>query len=290
MDKSWAVVAWVEISPETKMYYSSWNLDFNKKYLNDLSLTNSGKIYSFSWIITLGWNETILLDTPAKITYFNKLASKIAYKKSNSSIWHIKDVSNIECSVSYLNPVCGYLSWNNTIIKTLHFTDFATLEVTDIPVVTPPSDNNWSTNSWTTTKTSSWGWWWGMTKDYCPTWDNSPSYYDRSCDGVSKTNTWTTNSTSSLLKWKTMIFKQSSYEIYYIVWYDLSNKTRRLSQYIINSKKLSNADKTLIIKRINEFLVARYNLENSSNQTLELQNIYAKASILLKASLNRLKK
>ena len=290
LDKSWAVVAWVEISPETKMYYSSWNLDFNKKYLNDLSLTNSGKIYSFSWIITLGWNETILLDTPAKITYFNKLASKIAYKKSNSSIWHIKDVSNIECSVSYLNPVCGYLSWNNTIIKTLHFTDFATLEVTDIPVVTPPSDNNWSTNSWTTTKTSSWGWWWWMTKDYCPTWDNSPSYYDRSCDGVSKTNSQTTNSTQSLLKWKTMIFKQSSYEIYYIVWYDLSNKTRRLSQYIINSKKLSNADKSLITKRINEFLVARYNLESANIKTIELQNIYAKASILLKASLNRLKK
>ena len=87
-----------------------------------------------------------------------------------------------------------------------------------------------------------------------------------------------------------MIFKQSSYEIYYIVWYDLSNKTRRLSQYIINSKKLSNADKSLITKRINEFLVARYNLESANIKTIELQNIYTKAAILLKASWNKLKK
>lgn len=61
----------------------------------------------------------------------------------------------------------------------------------------------WVTDTWNiTTKAASWGGWWGwwwssFSRDYCPNWDNSSSYYDRTC--------WVRSPTTSTLTWTTTI-------------------------------------------------------------------------------------
>ncbi len=46
-----------------------------------------------------------------------------------------------------------------------------------------------SSNSWW--GGGGWGWWYALTKDNCPWWDYSPSYYDKICGKKTTTQTWT---------------------------------------------------------------------------------------------------
>ncbi len=166
-------------------------------------------------------------------------------------------------------------------------------------------------------------WWggWGVTlvRDNCPSWDFSPSYYDKTC-GTAPTvlndaslsqvtkelsdmvisMKWTgsiANSTVNeqirfkyIVESKVQTAKYFGFDIKYIPTYDLSKNTTKLSMAVINNKNLTASDKQRYVWIINEFLVARYNYELAQTKHQLLRNKYNKQTILLNNLVKKLGK
>ncbi len=296
-----ATLPQIELDNPINFYTTTWTIVFEKKLISwgEQIVWNIKQI--FSPAITIWGTPTIILDKPAKIKFvwYNTWYSKFAYRKTWTSTWTIKNIEVGDCTPNYTTtPVCAYTSWSDIIIKTLHFTDFALVSEQTIQQTS-----------------SSWGggWWGWVTIDYCPTWDYSPNYYDKSCwikpsssitseiedvkqiitdaDSISKTK----KTIWELLRKKLMTearIKHSQYlwlDIVYIKWYKDSSMTWKLSIEIAKSK-LNYIDKKRYINIINEFIISKYNLEVAEKKYQTLKNKYVKQSILLKSVLKKLDK
>lgn len=171
------------------------------------------------------------------------------------------------------------------------------------------NSSGWS-NSWGSS--SSWGssWWWGwgwssrLNRDYCPSWDKSPSYYDKKCEledtkksdtkNLSNKNSQTTVSqmfAKNYKKSQKYVISTSKYKWYEIVdisSYKISNTIWKISKYFINSSKYTKEEKEMLVERLNEFLIARYKLETTKQKDAWLVNRYKKQVILLKSSLRKI--
>lgn len=178
--------------------------------------------------------------------------------------------------------------------------------VTDKQVVVEPS------RGW-------WGWGVTLTRDYCPGWDFSASYYDGTCGTgptvladaqlsevtkelsnlvVSMKGTWSIANTTVneqirfkyIVDSKVQTAKYAGYDIKYISTYDLSKNTTKLSMAVISNKTLTTAEKQRYVAIINEFLVARYNYELAQTKNQVLRNKYNKQTILLNNLVKKLGK
>ena len=140
--------------------------------------------------------------------------------------------------------------------------------------------------------------------DVCPSWDFSYSYYDWLC--WSKPTTSKTIKTynisdekKSMSEWfkkkqqvesKKASIKKSNiswYEIVEITNYEVSDIVKNISTKIIVDKSLTKQEKETLTKRLNEYLLARYNLESSLEKTQDLKNKYTKQVILLNTLLKK---
>lgn len=303
---SWTIY-WIMVSLEsdTNLFTtSSWIVfEFKDILVSPMILGNIKRV--FDQAITLWTNSILLLNKPATITFSNNTtATKFAYRKTWTSTWTFGNIWSTICIPNYeTSPVCAYRVGNSIIIKTLHFTDFAIITESIIPDPIVVVSSGW------------WGgWWWGISRDYCPNWDYSGSYYDNSCgenpnkDMISKIedvkNTISDTNTISegkktinqLLRYKLMAELKIKYvkylgqEIVYIDWFDDSKATLKLSIEIAKSKKINNLTKKRYINIINEFIISKYNLVIAEKKYQTLKNKYNKQVILLKAVLRNLYK
>lgn len=181
------------------------------------------------------------------------------------------------------------------------------------------SSGGWSSSSSSSSgggSSSSSGWWWGggspLLKDDCPTWDYSPSYYDKTCGQVqSNISQWSNtqpvikdknyykNLKQQILENRKKLKEQNNgkilstqvgnYTISEISWYQLSDKIKKISLWIATHKKLSQDEKKRYIERLNTFLLAKYHYE-SQRGSQEMKNKYKKEMILLKSVFQKLKK
>lgn len=168
-------------------------------------------------------------------------------------------------------------------------------------------------NSW------GWGWWVRLYMDSCPSWDYSPSYYDRSCwtapvisktqwldkitqeleDMIINIKTQKTISNTTLnqkIRFKYIVeskvqkAKYFWFEVKYIPTYDLSKDTAKISKSIIDNKTLKFDEKQRYVNIINDFLIARYNYELAQVKYQVLKNKYMKQTILLNNVVKKLSK
>lgn len=180
----------------------------------------------------------------------------------------------------------------------------------------------WGSSGWSSGWGGGWGW---SSKDKCPNWDYSPSYYDKKCGtkpttpskpvvkdkayyqalkqqilqdrmNAHKTGTKTpavSTQTGTQTSWDTAHklskVKYNNFEISYVKWYAVSDKTKTLALQIVNSKNLSSEQKKAYITRVNEYLQANYNYDFAASKTRELKNKVSKQEILLKWVIKNLK-
>ncbi len=198
-------------------------------------------------------------------------------------------------------PINGRLSF-----ETDHFSFFAVVEAgnnptipePEIPVnppiinpnpVEPPVVPNPPVSS-----SSSWGWVSILRMDVCPNGDLSPSYYDGTCDKIEWINTQKTSSISSNIlsssikkEYRITTLKYRWYEITQIRWYNTSKNALKLSMWVITHKQLTQKEKEILVKRINAFLLAKYNFDTKNGDTKLLKTQYNKETLLLKSALTR---
>lgn len=113
----------------------------------------------------------------------------------NSFVWQTLSIFRstdwiTNWEVNYPNSTCVVSSSNICTFETNHLTyfSFATITSNTITIVIPPVI---PVSSWA----GGWGAW--ISKDYCPSWDYSPSYYDNTCwSSTTWTLTWTWTSTT----------------------------------------------------------------------------------------------
>ncbi len=308
------ILSWSTNLPEiilennTQLYTTTGTLVFEKKVINggEQIIWNIKQI--FSPAVTIGGTPTIILNTPAKIKFSwwnTNWITQFAYKNTGTSVWNIWNIESWDCSVNYITKsVCAYTAWSDIIIKTLHFTDFSLVTQQSISNPTPITASSW--------------WWggggWWIAKDYCPNWDYSVSYYDRICwtkiisedikkdviknveqivNTIPLKNTFTLGEKLRfhfLIEGKTEKVKYKWYEIITITWYNISEFTKKLSLWIINSKSINISDKKNYISIINNYIIARYELEISEKKYQISKNKYRKNTLLLKAILNKISK
>jgi hypothetical protein len=60
-----------------------------------------------------------------------------------------------------------------------------------------------------------------------------------------------------------------------------------LAKYVAWSRKIMPKDKDMIIKRLNDYLLARYELETWKDKSKIVKNRYQKQFILLKSALKK---
>jgi len=99
----------------------------------------------------------------------------IFFKNNNSETW---DWNKVWINVDYWVLILLEVEWKIIVDA----------EIKDPIINTPTYSNGW--------------WWWApkLIKDYCPNWDFSPSYYDKTCEAIPETNTWDITESNS---WET---------------------------------------------------------------------------------------
>lgn len=273
---------------------------FSGEKLKNLNIENILKVWADTLWVGMNINRDVKISLPVK----NGTGTYKVLTSENGMSWN--EIQKKE-SIT--------LSWNTLSFSTNHFSYFALYETTQSviippvvvvppvivtpPIVTPPSSSWWGS------------WWWGggLVKDSCPSWDFSPSYYDRTCwdksvEIIKKDETTTSISKNKLyyqnLKKQILLQRASQkssisplqklnyngYEIYYISGYN----TKDITLKILNSKIISKTNKTMYVNRINSYLQAKYNFNSASIKSRELKNKLAKQEILLKSVLNKLNK
>lgn len=143
---------------------------------------------------------------------------------------------------------------------------------------------------------SSWGGSPWLRKDDCPSWDFSPSYYDKKCWTPTIISTWSLNEKEENIdsiyiknKWELKNIKYKWVDIVSYEWYNLSEKSMSISMKIIDNKKLNLEDKKNYVNRVNEFLTAKYNLDNADKEAKIMKSKYNKQMALLIWSVEKLK-
>lgn len=273
----------------TNSKYNTWTLSIE-------NIDNIVKIWADTLWVWMKLNQPIVINVPLNKTYDNYKVVKSEDLENWSDLWW-----NV--------PIVS--SWSISF-TTNHFTYFAIVWYNNTPTPNPWNwwwnvwwggnswgwNNNWWWSSWgswwsTPTITTLWSWSWpGLVRDNCPSWDLSPSYYDKNCN----INEISINKNEN--KWKLDAVKNPDYKISHqnykwyeitkIDWYSPSDKMRSVSRYIISSKKVPKDQKEIIIRRINDYVSSRYELDNSLEKTKDLKNKYEKNFILLRAALKKI--
>ncbi len=303
-----------------KNEFISQNMSWSGIPLKNLNIENILKVWADSLWVGMKLNQEVRVQLPIA----DESGEYKVIKSEDGFVWTqipiVKNQKNISFSTS-------------------DFTYFALFDNKKI-IIPPPSSSSssgggssssssstssswWSSSgsssSWGSSSSSSssgwwwWWWWWiSLSKDNCPLWDFSASYYDKSCGEapkiLSQSGSVTTlfkdkayyqNLKKQILEkrkkakesdtWKqisTQIWKYTITEIY---WYELSKKLKKISLWIAGNKKLSHDEKKRYIERLNAFLLAKYHYEKQK-VSQEMKNKYKKEVILLKSVLQKLKK
>lgn len=148
--------------------------------------------------------------------------------------------------------------------------------------------------------TSRWGGGWvRLLMDNCPDWDYSPSYYDRTCwVKPIESKDWLDNKVEtnnklneiSTIKWGIKRINYKWVEIVVYEWYNISERAFNLSVRIINMNRLTLKEKNNYVNRVNEYLIAKYNFDNSIDKTWSVRNKLNKEVILLIWATEKIKK
>lgn len=267
-----------------------------------------GKIQFWISGIKLNFSKPVKLQIPVSST-----GTTVRIKAKHAGIdgyqtFALTDTLAANCFNGFATPSSSTAVVSNGIatIYTCSASEF--VAVTD-KVVTPSQPSR----SW------GWGWWSNLLKDNCPTWDYSPSYYDKTCGNVpgvitdeslkqvtkelsdmviSMKGTGAISNTTKneqirfkyIVESKVQTAKYFGYDIKYIPSYDLSKNTTKFSMAIINNTTLVFADKQRYVDIVNEFLVARYNYELAQTKHQILRNKYNKQTILLNNLAKKLSK
>lgn len=226
------------------------------------------------------WDQSgsLLFDTINIITI-----NEVWEKPSMIKMEHNSIITELpECGVKYIDT-CFIYDTNKVKIYTKKFSKFYIYNKK--PAVT----------------SSSWWYWQWLLMDTCPAWDNSPSYYDHTCETKNIINTifstWNIvkNKEKTLLNknvnnQKIFKAKYNNFEILYIKWYNLSEKTFSIILKILNDKKINNTDKNRYISIVNDYLLAKYNYTIASSKTNKLRNKVIRQEILYKKILKIINK
>lgn len=285
---------------------------FSADYITDLPAVlpsneeDVGKIKFWISGKKLNFSKPVKVQIPVSTT-----ASTVRIKAKHVWIeWYqtsaLTDTLASNCFNGYATPSSNIAPVVNGIatIYTCSASEF--VAVTDKQVVVAPS--RWG-----------WGGWVTLTRDYCPGWDFSASYYDGSCGTgptvlvdsnlsevtkelsdlvVSMKGTWAIANTTIneqirfkyIVESKVETAKYAWYEVKYIPTYDLSKNTTKLSMAVINNKTITTTEKQRYVAIINDFLVARYNYELAQTKNQVLRNKYNKQTILLNNLVKKLGK
>jgi hypothetical protein len=196
-----------------------------------------------------------------------------------------------------------YMTWvtsdatGKVNFSTNHFSYFALIDATPVVVpvvppvippvvVNPPVSSGWGGGG-------GGGW---LSRDYCPAWDYSSSYYDKICwvrpssstGTTSNTSTWITNTiipVSNIIVntwYEKKYIKYNWLQILDIKNYSISQFFRKTAFEVAKSKTISITNKAEYIKKLNALLEAKFALDtDKSMDSLSLKNRYIKQKILL---------
>lgn len=160
VDQTWNQIATINIPTWANIYIpETSNWIFQKNYITWLvEQTVWNKIYRLKWAIKVWTNTPAILDNYATIvlSWIANESIKFAYRQYDTDNWTEYNFSWANCEPVF--PwICWYKSWNDVVIKTYHFTQFAA-----ITEETVTENNNWWGSSWWSWGwSSSWGgWWW----------------------------------------------------------------------------------------------------------------------------------
>lgn len=324
MPLSWAqrILLWTTSSWETIKTLTKWNgisliLWSWSTYIE--KLTGSG---TWNWGFRL-WdilNKKLLFSSWAETSSWEKMRNLNVEKLIKiwaDTMWiGLKLDRNIDVEISDLKSNTQYrlvystdtLNWNymsdittdsygRAKFSTDHFTYFAFIDNTapiipiepEPPVVINPINSN--SSSW-------WGGWWWSSRDYCPAWDYSKSYYDRTCWVNPVASTWVTSTWTIKIPVNVNTTINSWYERKYINYkgiklldiknYSYSQTTRKQAFKVLMSKKYTTSVKQLYIERLNALLEAKFALDtDKSMDTKALQNRVLKQQILFNSFVKR---
>ncbi len=269
---------------------SSWVV-FTQTWVIILKTDNSNYIkINTNWleIKTQSWSWDWVIKSPEKVTSswtlninwytrINNLTFKIWSDKDNLifSWWKVEVSLNI-WSIYNWKTLKIYRSWDNqksfefltscivsnSICKfeTTKFSHFAFMQ--EVPKTTNNSSSWWG----------GWGGWWSF-------------YIQPTQNNTIQENKITTNEKKVIKK---EVIEYNWYALVRYDWYGLSKKVEKISKAIINYKKLDENFKKNFVNNLNNFLIAKYELNNSKEKTTKLKNNYNKQVILLKNSIKKL--
>lgn len=185
LNSSWKELVWVKIWTWTKIFSPRvFNWKFKKEKISSISDENFTewwvkKIRKFKNPIKIWWDKTLILDNYATLTFkwVWSDTSKFAFRKDEDSEWTFKDIEDSECEPVFPGE-CAYHSWEDVILKTYHFTEFAIIEDEIVKDDCPEWDYTWSDTDWSCwTAPVTWGWssWWSSS--WWSSWWSSSSWW-----------------------------------------------------------------------------------------------------------------
>lgn len=302
----------VVIPSGTKITTSSWAIFNATQIVTNTLLTlpiqidwNEQDVWKIKfWIETakLNFTKPVKLQIPVSTTASTVTIKVKHFWDTSYTSSALTDIINSNCLNWIANPSTNVAQVANGIatIYTCSASEFVAI----IPkVVAISSPSSWGG-----------GWWSSLFMDSCPSGDYSSSYYDRTCwvkpvledikknaeiikQIVDTTNTDKKNLTIAdklrykfIVEWKIKKMIYQWYKIITITWYNDSEYSRKLSIWIINSKKIDKSTKQNYINIINNYIVSKYELELSMKKYQIYKNKYNKNTILLKSVLKKLSK
>lgn len=282
LSNGWASVViptWTQIADSNWATFNVQSITTNVLTSLPLAISNdlqeTWKInFWISWV-KLNFSKPIKLQIPVNTTNSTvKIYVKHAWSSSYQT-YALTDTLASNCSNWYATPSSNIATVSNWIatIYTCSASSF-------VAVINKPS-------SW-------WGWGWSfLTKDYCPNWDYSRSFYDKDC--WTKTDIKKSNQTPNIsekvnkvltkdkLTKRVMFYKWV--RVLIIDWYDLSDKVTIATKKVIDNKGLSLENKKDIVNKINIFLLKKYTLDTAIDDKKELRNDFIRSANILRNTL-----
>ncbi len=249
------------------------------------------KIYFWINWLKLNFSKPVKLQIPVNTT-----KSTVKIKAKHFWIdWYqtfaLTDTLGSSCNNWYASPTANTANVVNWIATIYTCSASSFVAVTDKNVVI--------VSTWGWSSGGGWGGWSLLSRDNCPNWDFSPSYYDRKCWAtpvvyVDKDSTKTgslvytdetpiINNTGSIINWKKIKLTYKWIDILVIDWYAISKKTAIVAKKIIDNNKISFEKKENYVKRLNEFLLSKYEIDTQNEKLKKLKNKYIKQYFLLRS-------
>lgn len=307
--KLWSDINWVwmNLSNPIKInIFYSWTIDWRLRIITSEDWINWNDISSWTWVFN-SWIISFLTD---RLSYF-AIVDEATDTAPNA--YNFVDQTNLELNtpIESNSITISWIDWPTTIfvntweylVNTWNYTTL-TWTVRNWDTIklrlTSATSNNiaksmivniwWVTDTWNiTTKSVTWvwgwggGWWWSsFSRDNCPNWDYSASYYDWTCwTVISKTLTWTLTNSGVEVKpivlsnWNS-VYSKIKTTLNKINW--INKKISFIEKYIAKLQALIkswvNSNNVIIYNElINKLVLQKQELQKLSINNVQTKNV-----------------